>query len=80
MTRWDWRKAKQPIAITEPTHDVGDASAREDQEILGEIQERRRKEANKLRRTLKKLRPNWLKTNEEVRAYRDQLAAKLKKD
>jgi hypothetical protein len=80
MTRLDWRKAKQPIVITEPTHDIGDASAQEDQEILDEIQERRRRDAKKLRKTLKKLQPNWLKTSEEVRAYRDRLAAELKKD
>lgn len=69
MSKLDWRKAGAPLGPVSFDAEISDRAASEDHEILDEQAKKRRKELNKLS-------SNWLKTNEEVRAYKEALKGK----
>jgi hypothetical protein len=71
MTKIDWTKAKPLIGIPRAGSEISDAAASDDQEFLDAA-------AKKRRRALDRIPANWLKTGEEVRAFKDALKGKKK--
>ena len=71
MTKLDWSKAKAPGGKLIMNTELSDSAAEEDRKILGDLAKQRRKLLNKLP-------ANWLKTNKQVRAYKQALKDKSK--
>jgi hypothetical protein len=69
MTKIDWSKAKLSKGKTDGCAEISDNDARQDQDVLAE-------NAKKIRKRLNQRPANWLRTKEEVQAYKDSLKDK----